>query len=131
VTSDLTVLVLTGLFSLFLAMLPGTARVLRGEVSWGLGNRESPPPDDPPWIGRAQRAHLNLLENLPLFTILVLVLHLTQRNGPTTALACWVFLGARVAHAIVYMAGITLVRTLVFSVSLAAEIVLAFRLLAG
>jgi uncharacterized MAPEG superfamily protein len=131
VTSDLTALVLTGLLSLLLAMVPGTARVLRGEVSWGIGNRESPPPDDPPWIGRAQRAHLNLLENLPLFTILVVVLHLVHRTGPTTALACWVFLGARVAHAIVYMAGITLVRTLVFSVSLAAELVLAFRLLTG
>jgi uncharacterized MAPEG superfamily protein len=131
VTSDLAALVLTGLLSLLLALLPGTARVLRGEVSWGLGNRESPPPGDPPWVGRAQRAHLNLLENLPLFTILVLVLHVLGRNDATTALASWVFLVARVAHAIIYMAGVTLVRTLVFSVSLAAEVILAFRVWTG
>ena len=130
-TSDLVALILTGVLSMLLAFLPGTVRVARGEVAWGLGNREAPPPGDPPWLGRAQRAHQNLLENLPLFTMLVLTLHLVERNDAMTAVASWVFFGARVAHAAVYMAGITIVRTLVFYVSIAAELVIAFRLFGG
>lgn len=38
------------------------------------------------WQGRARRAHLNMLENLPLFAVLVLVAHAAGEANATTAL---------------------------------------------
>ena len=39
----------------------------------------------PEWANRAQRAHLNLIENLPSFAALVLIAHLTGTSTETTA----------------------------------------------
>ena len=86
-----------------------------------IGNRE-----DMPVVtgaaGRAQRAHRNLLETLPLFAALVLLVLVTQRTTPGTALAAAVFLGARVAFALVYIAGILWLRTIFWLLALAALI---------
>ena len=43
------------------------------------GNREGMP-ELTGWAGRAQRAHLNMLENLPLFIALVLIAQLANRT---------------------------------------------------
>ncbi len=69
------------------------------------------------WRGRAKRAHLNLLENLILFAILVLVARAAGRLNATTELGAQLFFWARVAHAAVYIAGIPWLRTLVWGVS--------------
>jgi uncharacterized MAPEG superfamily protein len=70
------------------------------------------------WAGRAARAHLNLLENLILFTILVLVAQATGRFNATTALGAQIFFWARVAHAAIYLAGIPWLRTLAWLASI-------------
>ncbi len=57
----------------------------------------------PEWIHRAHRAHLNLLEQLVPFAILVF---LVDRMDGFTALTYWtaiVFFGLRVAHAVGYI----------------------------
>lgn len=78
-------------------------------------------PDNPPepakWAQRAQRAHLNLLENLPIFAALVLVAHLAGATGEMTALGATLFFWARVVQAAVMLAGVPWVRTLAFVVS--------------
>lgn len=129
-TIDLVVLLAVGALSMLLAFLPGLSRIRRGGMEWGLGNREAPPPREPGWVGRAERAHRNLLENLPLFIIVVLVAHVTGAADEITGLACIVFLVARIAHAGFYVGGITLVRTLVFYIALGAELVIAWRIVA-
>jgi uncharacterized MAPEG superfamily protein len=91
------------------------------------GNREGLPP----FIGlagRAQRAHLNMVENLTIFAIVVLVAQLTGRANATTALGATLFFWARLVHAIVYLAGIPWVRTLVWGVSLAGIVMVASQL---
>jgi uncharacterized MAPEG superfamily protein len=82
------------------------------------GNRENLPAFTG-WTARAQRAHLNMLESLAIFAIVVIVAQLTNRANETTALGATLFLWGRVAYAIVYLAGIPWVRTLVWLVSLA------------
>src|SRR5262249_56178940 len=92
-----------------------------GGAAWGLGNRE----DDftfPAWAGRAERAHRNLVENLAPFTILVLVAHVTGKANATTAFGATMFFWGRVAHALVYLAGIPYLPTLPFPVSLTAQL---------
>ena len=95
---------------------------------WGIGNRETTP-ETAPWIGRADRASRNMLENLGPFTILVLVAHVSGLTNATTATACQVFLAARIAHGVVYVAGIPWLRTLAFFVGMIAEVVILIQLL--
>jgi uncharacterized MAPEG superfamily protein len=74
----------------------------------------------PPFTGlalRAQRAHLNMIENLVVFAIFVIVAQLTGRANATTALGSTLFFWARLVYAVVYLAGIPWVRTGVWAVS--------------
>ena len=121
-TTDLLVLLGLGLLAFVLQMLPGASRIRGpGGLAWGIGNRENPPPM-PAWAERLQRAHANLMENLPHYVIVVLVAQVTGHTNGTTAMAGLVYLGARVAHAVTYGLGITYVRTIAFYAGLAAEI---------
>jgi uncharacterized MAPEG superfamily protein len=69
------------------------------------------------WADRAQRAHRNMLENLVLFAALVLVAVAAGRINPTTTLGAQIFLFGRVAYAIVFVAGIPWVRTVMWTIS--------------
>src|SRR6266851_1231322 len=87
------------------------------------GNRENLPPATS-WAGRAQRAHHNMLENLVLFAVLVLVTEITNKNSAMTGLGAELFLGARIAYAIIYVAGLPWLRTAVWCVSMAGLILI-------
>ena len=80
------------------------------------GNREGMP-EIKGWGGRAARAHRNMLENLVLFAILVIVAVVAGRTNGTTLLGAQIFLYARIAYALVYIAGLPWIRTGVWAVS--------------
>ena len=80
------------------------------------GNREGMP-EIKGWGGRAARAHRNMLENLVLFAVLVLVAVYAGKTNDTTLLGAQIFLYARIAYALVYLAGLPWVRTGVWGVS--------------
>lgn len=128
-TTDLYALLGVGLLAFVLQMLPGLSPMQQKGLAWGFGNRADTPPLAP-WAARAQRAHANLMENLPHYTIVVLVVHVTAHANAVTAMASLVYLGARITHAVVYVAGITYVRTIAFYVGLGAEIAIASQLFA-
>ena len=88
------------------------------------GNREDLPAVIG-WAGRARRAHLNMLESLVVFAAVVLVAHATGRANETTALGATIFFWARLAYAVVYIAGVPWLRTAVWAASVAG-IVLVF-----
>ncbi len=92
------------------------------------GNRETPI-EGKGWLGRAQRAHRNILETLVLFAILVLVAHVTDRANATTALGAAIYFWARVAHAAIYVAGITWIRSLAFGISMVGLVMILLQLL--
>jgi uncharacterized MAPEG superfamily protein len=69
------------------------------------------------WAGRAARAHHNVLENLVLFAALVLVAVAAGRTNGTTLLGAQLFFWARLAYALVYLAGIPWLRTALWLVS--------------
>ena len=68
------------------------------------------------WAGRAARAHRNMLENLVLFAILVLVARAVNVGNGMTLLGAQLFFWGRVAHAILYIAGIPWLRTAAWTV---------------
>jgi uncharacterized MAPEG superfamily protein len=81
------------------------------------GNREGAP-EPIGAAGRGLRAHRNLIENLVPFAIAVLVAHALGVSNSMTVIGSWVFLGARVLHALVYLIGISGIRTLAYLASL-------------
>lgn len=93
-----------------------------------VGNRE-PPLDGRGWVGRAQRAHRNMLESLPLFAALVLVAQAAGISNSTTILGAQLFFYARVAYAIVYVAGIPWLRTIIWTVGLVGLLMILSQLL--
>lgn len=82
------------------------------------GNRHDVP-EPPPAIARADRAAKNMLESLPLFIGLVAVAHLGGRHGERVELGAQLFFWGRVAYWPIYIAGIPVLRTLVWWVSIA------------
>ena len=126
-TPDLQLLVWSAalaLVQMLIAVLGATGQV--GLVPLA-GNREGLP-EITGWAGRARRAHLNMLESLAIFAIVVLAAHLAGRADATTALGATLFFWGRVAFAIVYLAGIPWVRTAVWLVSVAGILLIFSRL---
>jgi len=127
-TTDFTMLVATALLCLSIPViyLVGELRTPGGR-EWGLGNRAAPL-QLPEWAARAKRAHLNLVENLAPFAILVLVAQISGKANGMTALGAQIFFWGRVAHLAVYTAGIVGVRTAVFFVATAGELLILSQL---
>ncbi|HYE26821.1 MAG TPA: MAPEG family protein [Allosphingosinicella sp.] len=82
------------------------------------GNREDLPALTG-WAGRARRAHLNMIENLLVFAIVVLVAHAAGKANATTAQGASLFFWARLAYAILYVAGVPWLRTAAWAASIA------------
>ncbi len=93
-----------------------------------MGNREDMP-DLKGVAGRATRAHLNMMENLPLFIALVLVAQIASRTNDMTHWGVLLFFWGRVAHAIIYLAGIPGLRTLAWGVSVVGMVLIFLQLL--
>lgn len=80
------------------------------------------------WANRMMFAHDNAVENLIIFAPLVLILNAIDYSTKWTVLACAVYFWSRLAHLIVYSAGIPVVRTLTFTVGFLAQMVLALAI---
>ena len=85
----------------------------------------------PDWVNRANRAHLNALENLPLFAAVVLIGAVAGVSTPTTVLCAQIYFVARLLHAIVHISGfgMFMARTLLFTIAWVAFFVYAVVLL--
>lgn len=83
-----------------------------------------------PWAQRAIRAHANAVENLAVFTALLIVLYLQDGLGPDSLLAAQIFTSARIVHFLVYVGGIPWLRTAAFLAGFAAQMMLAANVLA-
>ncbi len=81
------------------------------------------------WARRAYRAHSNSVENLAVFATLILIAHLTKNDGGIVATAAMVFFFTRLAHYVVYVAGIPVLRTLTFATGLGCLLTIAYTLL--
>jgi uncharacterized MAPEG superfamily protein len=125
---DLTLL----LASVALTFLQALVAVGGASMQVGLatlaGNRETAV-DLTGWAGRAQRAHRNMLESLPLFIALVLIAHIAGREHGMTLLGAHLFFWGRLAHWIIYLAGIPWLRTLAWVVSVVGLILIFEQLL--
>ena len=92
------------------------------------GNREDLPTFGG-FAGRARRAHLNMIENMVLFTALVLVAAVAGKANAMTAMGALIFFWARLAYAVIYLIGIPWLRTLAWAVSVVGMVIIALQLI--
>ena len=114
---ELNLLVWATLLTLVQAVVAVQGALMQVGLPTLAGNREGLP-EIKGWGGRAARAHRNMLENLVLFAILVIAAELAGKSNGTTLLGAQIFFWARVAYALVYIAGLPWIRTGVWAVSI-------------
>jgi uncharacterized MAPEG superfamily protein len=83
------------------------------------------------WADRLMWAHANAVENLVVFAPLVLIAHVLGVNSAATATAAAVYFFARLAHAVIYTAGVPVLRTVAFLVAVGAQVTFAVAALAA
>ena len=127
-TTDLSMLAYSAILAALLAIPPTIALMLEKGLPFAAGNREEAY-ELPAWGKRAARAHLNMLENLPIFAALVLAAHVSGLTNDTTALGATLFFWGRVSHAVSYLAGVPWVRTGAFAVSVVGLVLIAGQII--
>ena len=125
---ELMLLVWSVLLAFGQMLVAATGAALQVGVPALAGNREGLPAFTG-WVGRAYRAHHNMLENLVLFAALVLVAVTVGKTNSSTLLGAQIFFWARLAYAAIYVAGIPWLRTLVWLVSAVGMALIAVQLL--
>jgi uncharacterized MAPEG superfamily protein len=78
---------------------------------------------------RIRRALNNLLETYPAFVGLALALVISNKAGGVGAIGAEIYLAARVLYLIVYAAGVSVVRTLFWGLSIFGLIMMLVRFL--
>ena len=120
------------LFSVILTFVQVLVAAIGANQAVGLntlaGNREGLG-EIPGWAGRAKRAHLNMIENMVLFAALVLIAAAAGKANAMTAMGAMIFFWARVAYAVIYVAGIAWLRTFAWFVSVIGMAIIAWELL--
>lgn len=87
-------------------------------TKWNMGARDEDLPPVNPVAGRLGRARGNYLETLPIAIIVLFGVVVAGRTSDTTALGGWIWLGARIVYLPLYWAGVPVLRTIAFLVSL-------------
>jgi uncharacterized MAPEG superfamily protein len=110
----------------------GIEIVLRGKKAdiWTRGNKV----DEPAVITRLQHAHLNCLENLPIFAVIVLAAAAMGKGAVTAPWAAYV-LYARLAQTLVHLVGVNhwlvMLRATFWTIQLVLFVVMLAGLLGG
>ncbi len=113
-TLELWLLLATIGLAVFISSVP-LFRAMRQQ--WGfkamLGPRDGLPPLTG-WGGRVVRAYANLMDNLVLFGAVVLTIHVVGASNEMTALGAVIFFVSRLAHAVFYIGGVPVLRTVAY-----------------
>lgn len=126
-TTDLWCLVANTLWGLVLINIESIGKARTAGTAWNMGNRDAEPAF-PEWVKRAGRALANHKENLPFFLVAIVVVHLAGKNDRVSALAAVTYVVARALHGLLYVAGITKIRSAAYLVGLGATLVIFSRL---
>jgi uncharacterized MAPEG superfamily protein len=81
------------------------------------------------FAGRARRAHLNMIQNMVLFAVLVLIAAVANKANATTAMGALIFFWARLVYALIYLLGVPWLRTVAWVVSVVGMGLIAGQLI--
>ena len=128
-TPDLKYLLFSGVLTFVQVLITAAAANQVVGLATLAGNREGLP-EYKGFAGRAKRAHLNMVENMVLFTALVLIAAVAGKANATTAMGAMIFFWARLVYALVYLIGVPWLRTVVWFVSVIGMVMVAWPLFA-
>jgi|AntAceMinimDraft_12_1070368.scaffolds.fasta_scaffold29030_1 uncharacterized MAPEG superfamily protein len=124
---ELTMLIWSVALLLVILLMQGSVGVLANGLQAQAGSRDGLPQSSA-LHARVTRLRANMIENLMLFVPVVLVAQAIGVSNETTVLGAQLFFGARLAHAIIYMAGWPWVRPLAFAIALVGTLMIASQL---
>lgn len=130
-TSELTVLALGALLLVAHIMLAVHFKTRQYGKDWNMGARDGDLPPLNPIAGRLERARDNFAETFPVAIVALLAVTLAGKTSVVTEVAAWTWLAARVIYLPLYWTGVPKVRTLVWTVSLLALLLLLGAALFG
>jgi len=126
-TTELTMLILSvGLLMLTL-LIQASAGILSNGLMAQAGSRDELP-EKRVFHARVTRLRDNMIENLLMFAPVVLVAQAMGVSNDMTILGAQLFFFSRLAHAIIYLAAVPLVRPVAFAVAWAGIILIARQL---
>ena len=99
--------------------------------AWNVGARDEELPPANPVTGRLIRAQANFQETFPIAAVALLGVVMVGRTSQWTALGGWIWLGARVVYLPLYWAGVPVVRTVVWTISMIGGAMVLWPLLIG
>ncbi len=121
-TTDLKYLAFTAILTASLWIPYIVAQVMTNGFLLPRNYADPTPRPVPPWGKRADRTYMNAVETFAPFAAIVLIAHVSGKaDGMTAFWATW-FFWMRLAHAVVYWAGIPYVRTVVFTLGYVAVV---------
>lgn len=123
-TTELTMLAWALVLALVQIGLAGAMRTRETGLSFNVSARDSEAPPPRPVTARLQRAQANLFETLPVFAAAVLIAEVANRTGDTTELGAQLYLAARVLYVPLYAFGVPVLRTVVWTVSVAGIVMI-------
>ena len=98
---------------------------------WNVGARDEALPLANEMTGRTMRAQANFQETFPIAIVALLGVVLADRSSNLTALGGWIWLGARIIYLPLYAAGVPVIRTIVYTISIVGLAMVIWPLLAS
>ncbi|WP_116091921.1 MAPEG family protein [Sphingomonas crusticola] len=128
---ELTLLGLTLLLALAQIMAAAHLRTRQYGTKWNTGARDETMPPLDPIPARLLRAQANLFETLPLFIGAVLAAAVAGRLGHKTEIGAYLYFFGRLAYVPLYVAGVPVVRTIVWGIATVGLVLVIVGLLIG
>lgn len=121
---ELKVLVAGCVLALIHIFAAGHVRTRQYGTAWNVGARDEALPPPEPIVGRLTRAQANYFETFPIVAAAILIDAAAGLFAQGTAIGALLWLGARIVYLPLYAAGVPVVRTLAFGVSLVGLVML-------
>ena len=129
VPGEIQLLGLSGLFVVLQITLVSQLSNRQYGLRWAASPRDETMPPPGVLLARTRRALANFLETYPVFVAAVLAVGVVHRFDGLTLVGAHLYLWGRVAYLALYMAGVVLVRSLVWNVALVGVFMILWRLI--
>lgn len=129
ISIELRILAWGCLLALIHVFAAGRVRTKQYGTKWNMGARDEAVPPPNALVGRMERAQANFFETFPIVAAAILMIEATHRTSALTMLGAMLWLGARIIYLPLYAAGIPVVRSVAFMVSMVGIVMLLWPLL--
>ena len=128
-TVELTMLIFSVCLLMLIILIQASAGILANGLMAQAGSRDELP-EKAVFHARVTRLRDNMMENLLCFAAVVLVARTIGISNDMTVLGAQLFFYARLAHAVIYLAGWPLIRPVPFAIAWAGVIMIMIQLFA-